>query len=78
MMERHPGLMKIISAGLLDPSRARKATRVTRDAVFDELNAYILNLYCMNDEWSNFSIGRHDIDLSNKRKNKQAEKTIVF
>jgi hypothetical protein len=45
-MEMHPGLVKIISAGWLDPARARKATRATRDAVFYKLNAYIRNLHC--------------------------------
>jgi hypothetical protein len=44
MMEKHPDLVKIISAGSLDPARARKATRATRDAVFYKLNAYIRNL----------------------------------
>jgi hypothetical protein len=47
MMERNPDLVKLISAGLLDPARARKATRATRDAVFYKLNAFIQNLNCM-------------------------------
>jgi hypothetical protein len=44
MMEKHPDLVKIISAGLLDPACARKATRATRDAIFYKLDEYIWNL----------------------------------
>jgi hypothetical protein len=47
MLERHPDLVKIISARLLDPTRARKSTRTMRDAVFYKLDAYIRNLHCM-------------------------------
>jgi hypothetical protein len=55
MLEQHPDLVKIISAGSLDPARARKATRATRDAVFYKLNAYIWNLNCMGKvPWKNF------------------------
>jgi hypothetical protein len=44
MMEKHPDVVKNISAGLLDPACARKATRATRDAIFYKLCAYICNL----------------------------------
>jgi hypothetical protein len=44
MMEKHTDLVKIISAGSLDPARARKATQATRDAVFYKLDAYVRNL----------------------------------
>jgi hypothetical protein len=55
MMKRHPDLVKIISAGSLDPARARKATRATRDAVFYKLNAYIRNLNRMGKvPWKSF------------------------
>jgi hypothetical protein len=47
MMQKHPDLVKLISAGSLDPARARKATLATRDAVFYKLDAYIRNLYKM-------------------------------
>jgi hypothetical protein len=55
MMEKHPELVKIISAGSLDPARARKATRATRDAVFYKLNAFIQNLHSMGKvPWKNY------------------------
>jgi hypothetical protein len=47
MLEKHPGLVKIILAGSLDPARARKATRVTRDTVFYKLDCYIRNLHTL-------------------------------
>jgi hypothetical protein len=45
MRQRHPTIMKIVSAGSLDPARARKATKETRDKVFYKLEAYISTLY---------------------------------
>jgi hypothetical protein len=55
MMKNHPDLVKIISAGLLDPARARKANLATRDAVFFKLNAFIRNLHSMGKvPWKNF------------------------
>jgi hypothetical protein len=47
MLEKHPDLVKIISAGSLDPARARKATRATRDAVFYKLDCYVRNLHTL-------------------------------
>jgi hypothetical protein len=47
MLEKHPDLVKIISAGSLDPARARKATRETRDAVFYKLDCYVRNLHAL-------------------------------
>jgi hypothetical protein len=55
MLERHPNLVKIISAGSLDPARARKAYRATKDAVFYKLDAYIRNLHHMGKVlWKNY------------------------
>jgi hypothetical protein len=45
MRQRHPSIIKVVSAGLLDPARARKATKETRDKVFFKLEAYISTLY---------------------------------
>ena len=39
--------IKMGSAGSLDPQRAKKATKDTRDAVFTKLDAYIRNLNTM-------------------------------
>jgi hypothetical protein len=55
MLKRHPDLVKIISAGSMDPARARKANRSTRDAVFYKLDAYIRNLHRMGKvPWRNY------------------------
>ena len=40
--------IKIGSAGSLDPQRAKKATKDTRDAVFTKLDSYIRNLNAMS------------------------------
>jgi len=45
ILARHKDLVKIVSAGSLDPKRARQATAETRDAVFIKLNSYIQMLY---------------------------------
>jgi hypothetical protein len=47
LLNRHRDLVKVISAGSLDPQRARKANAETRDAVFTKLDCYIKNLYAM-------------------------------
>jgi hypothetical protein len=39
ILERHPDLMKLVNSGGLDPARARKATKTTRDIVFSKLQA---------------------------------------
>ena len=54
-MDKHPDLAKIILAGSLDPARAPKANRATRDAVFFKLDAFIQNLNTMGKvPWKNF------------------------
>jgi hypothetical protein len=47
ILDRNKDLVKVISAGSLDPQRAKKANAETRDAVFTKLNSYIKNLYAM-------------------------------
>jgi hypothetical protein len=47
LLNRHKDLVKVISAGSLDPQRARKANEETRDAVFTKLDCYVKNLYAM-------------------------------
>jgi hypothetical protein len=47
LLNRHQDLVKVISAGSLDPQRAKKANEETRDAVFTKLDCYIKNLYAM-------------------------------
>jgi hypothetical protein len=45
ILERHPELMKLVNSGGLDPARARKATKTTRDIVFAKLQAQTRCLY---------------------------------
>jgi hypothetical protein len=45
ILERHPDLMKLVNSGGLDPARARKATKTTRDIVFAKLQAQTRCLY---------------------------------
>jgi hypothetical protein len=47
LLNCHKDLVKVISAGSLDPQRAAKANAETRDAVFTKLDCYIKNLYAM-------------------------------
>jgi hypothetical protein len=55
MKKRHPKLLKIVAACSLDPARARKATRETRDAVFAKMDAYIRNLHATKKlPWKSF------------------------
>ena len=45
LQSRHKDLLKIVSAGSLDPQRAKKANSETRDKVFAKLDACIRNLF---------------------------------
>jgi hypothetical protein len=45
ILERNPDLMKLVNSGGLDPARARKATKKTRDVVFSKLQAQTRGLY---------------------------------
>jgi hypothetical protein len=45
ILERHPDLMKLVNSGGIDPARARKATKKTRDVVFAKLQAQTRGLY---------------------------------
>jgi hypothetical protein len=47
LLKRNKELVKLVSAGSLDPARAKKANKQTRDAMFKKLDAYIRNLYAM-------------------------------
>jgi hypothetical protein len=47
LLKRHRELAKLVSASLLDPQRAKQATKETRDAVFFKLNCYVKTLYAM-------------------------------
>jgi hypothetical protein len=57
LLIRYKDLVKVISAGSLDPQRARKATRQTRDNVFCKLDAFIRSLHAMGkvpESWKHF------------------------
>ena len=57
LLKKYKDLVKVISAGSLDPQRARKATRQTRDNVFCKLDAYIRSLHTMSkvpESWRNY------------------------
>ena len=45
IVKRNPKVMKIISACSIDPLRARKATKATRDQAFAKLDAFVRNLH---------------------------------
>jgi hypothetical protein len=47
LLKNNRELVKLVSAGSLDPARAKKANEQTRDAMFKKLDAYIRNLYAM-------------------------------
>jgi hypothetical protein len=47
LLKKHKELVKLVSAGSLDPARAKKANTQTRDAMFKKLDSYIRNLYAM-------------------------------
>jgi hypothetical protein len=46
VLERHPDLMKLVNSGALDPARARKATKKTRNIAFAKLQAQTRGLHC--------------------------------
>jgi hypothetical protein len=48
LLKRNKELVKLVSAGSLDPARAKKANKQTRDAMFKKLDGYIRNLYAMD------------------------------
>jgi hypothetical protein len=47
LLKNNKELVKLVSAGLLVPARAKKANKHTQDAMFKKLDAYIRNLYAM-------------------------------
>jgi hypothetical protein len=47
LLKNNKELVKLVSAGSLDPARAKKANKQTRDAMFKKLDAYIRNLHAM-------------------------------
>ena len=56
LRKRHPEVMKLVSAGSLDPARAKKANRQTRDNVFYKLDCYIRSLFNMGlVPWKDYS-----------------------
>jgi hypothetical protein len=56
LFARHKDLIKLVSSGSLDPARARKATKETRDNVFFKMDAYIFrSLHAMGKiPWKSF------------------------
>jgi hypothetical protein len=55
ILERHPSLMKLVNSGSLDPLRAKKANKKTRDTVFSKLQAQIRGLYAQGKiPWQNY------------------------
>ncbi len=55
ILKRHKDI-KLGSAGLIDPARAMKATKETRDAVFTKLDCYVTNLNAMGltKDWKSY------------------------
>jgi hypothetical protein len=45
VLKRYPDLMKLVNAGSLDPLRAKKANKKTRDTVFAKLQAQTRGLH---------------------------------
>jgi hypothetical protein len=55
ILARHPLLMKLVNAGSLDPLRAKKANKKTRDTVFSKLQAQTRGLYAAGlIPWKNY------------------------
>ncbi len=62
LFSRHKDLIKLVSSGSLDPARARKATKETRDNVFFKMDAYIRSLNAMGKiPWKSFSEVPNDV-----------------
>jgi hypothetical protein len=62
LFARHKDLIKLVSSGSLDPARARKATKETRDNVFFKMDAYIRSLHAMGKiPWKSFSEVPNDV-----------------
>jgi hypothetical protein len=56
ILKRHPDLMKLVNAGSLDPLRAKKANKKTRDTVFSKLQAQTRGLHAEGKiPWKNYS-----------------------
>jgi hypothetical protein len=56
ILKRHPDLMKLVNSGSLDPLRAKKANKKTRDTVFSKLQAQTRGLYAEGKiPWKNYS-----------------------
>jgi hypothetical protein len=55
ILERNPDLMKLVNAGGLDPLRAKKANKKTKDTVFCKLQAQTRGLYAEGKiPWKNY------------------------
>ena len=55
ILERHPTLMKLVNAGALDPLRAKKANKKSRDTVFSKLQAQVRGLHAQGKmPWKNY------------------------
>jgi hypothetical protein len=55
ILERNPSLMKLVNSGSLDPLRAKKANKKTRDTVFSKLQAQTRGLYSEGKiPWKNY------------------------
>jgi hypothetical protein len=55
ILSRQPELMKLVNAGSLDPLRAKKANKKTRDTVFSKLQAQTRGLYAEGKvPWKNY------------------------
>jgi hypothetical protein len=55
ILGRHPDLMKLVNSGSLDPLRAKKANKKTRDTVFMKLQAQTRGLYAQGlIPWKNY------------------------
>ena len=56
ILKRHPDLMKLVNAGSVDPLRAKKANKKTRDTVFSKLQAQTRGLYAEGKiPWRNYA-----------------------
>jgi hypothetical protein len=88
ILKRHPELMKLVNSGSLDPLRANKANKKTRDTVFSKLQAMIRGLYAEGKiPWRNYcDIPAHCIhnmdevgtDTTKHRRKVIADKRNIF
>jgi hypothetical protein len=88
ILARHPDLTKLVNSGSLDPLRAKKANKKTRDTVFSKLQAMIRGLYAEGKiPWKNycdvpaesiFNMDEVGTDTTKHRRKVIADKRNIF